>query len=111
MTSNLDRAADVITETEIRIQGHEFDLPPDRPQAFSQALADAGLLMSDLPEPRIRSIEGYHASHPWAEWGDDAVTCANGHIRVAEHGEMSADEARELAVYLISAAEYTEENA
>jgi len=74
----------------------------------ARALADAGLLAPDLPEPRI-NIGG------WQEWGHkhgNCVTLHNGMVTVEIPDDISRDlspgEARELAAWLNAAADYAE---
>lgn len=75
----------------------------------ADALADAGLLAPDLPEPRIDIGE-------WQEWGHkhgNKVTLHNGMVTVIIPDDISRDltreEAQELAAWLNAAANYSQE--
>lgn len=50
MTTNIDRAAEVMLATERKEQGHVCDVDPQRLREYARALADAGLL-TGLPAP------------------------------------------------------------
>lgn len=74
----------------------------------AQALADAGLLAPDLPEPRI-DLGG------WQEWGHkhgNRVTLENGMVTIEIPDDISRDltpeEARDLAAWLNAAANHKE---
>lgn len=67
-------------------------------------------LAPDLPEPDIKSVNGYHIHHPWAQWGINETT-----VHVVKTGDVlveyddnptyfDAAEARKLAAILNAAA-------
>lgn len=88
-------------------------------ERIADALANAGLLTPDLPEPSRRSIEGYHTAHPWAEWdaGHNRVIAlkeGEPEVVIQDVGDpelcitMHPDEARDAAHALLAAADETE---
>lgn len=103
MTTNIDRATHVINET----YADEYVKPHMTPPKVAQALADAGLLMPDLPETSETDGLIY--------FGDDGKTYALPDGRVAVlHGDWwsyaTAEELRNHAYALLAAADHTERN-
>ena len=112
--STKERAANVIYDT-LSGQYGDFRFPTDA----AQAVADAGLLAPDLPEPVRRSIEGYHTAHPWAEWdtGNNRVIAlkeGEPEVVIQDVGDpelciiMHPGEARDAAHALLAAADEAE---
>lgn len=99
--TNIERAADIVRE-------HSFSR---RSEDVAQALADAGLLMPDLPEPtRWKQNEE-------PEWDACYTTVTpagyEGRIIVEdsdEKWEASAGNVRDLALAMLAAADYAERN-
>lgn len=89
----------------------------DETECCVKALEEAGLLMPDLPKPTSTSIAGYHKAHPWTEWDiGDWVVGVNMHggIYTREDNDLWSetvltDEARGIALALLAAANYAEE--
>lgn len=118
--SNQDRAAKVIDR-------HGFD-PCREPECIAQDLADAGLLAPDLPAlssdyatievPTRRTLIMDDADCPTLYEDEDSILVGivNGEVELSLgiHDEISvtllADKARGLAVALLAAANYAEEN-
>lgn len=108
MTTNIDRAAEIIED--LIDEPHMY---PDggMPDAAAQALADDRLLMPDLPEPTIwRS-----GKEPRWIACDTEIEPAGYEQRVLVHDvdiswDIGADDARDLAYALLAAADYTERN-
>lgn len=111
MTTNIDRAAEALAD---------WALPGVPPEVVAQALADAGLLMPDLPKP---DREGYW----WPEHGrsyghvrigsvrsdNDRVVISRGDPDVASRYTsmtLTKNEALELASILTAAADCAERN-
>ena len=112
--SNSEKAVEVIFATEKRIQGHAYDLDEARVRAYAQALADAGLLAPELPEPDRKLTE---------RWGEKDLEFAYWEIPYAARVEtsrgwevslripdryMSTETARKLANILLAAANHAE---
>lgn len=104
MTTNIDRAADIVRENSFS----------RRSEDVAQALADATppLLMPDLPEPEIEN----YSNQP--TWFDSEVEVRNGAVEFY-HGGYANEEndyicspavARDLAYALLAAANYAEKN-
>lgn len=88
------------------IDRHGFD-PCREPECIAQALADAGLLAPDLPEPSAGSDGAllWNNETVWIE--DDEVDVYTDIPR--SFGWMTPNEARNLAHALLAAADHTEE--
>lgn len=65
MTNNAEKAAFVINET----YADEYVKPHMTPLAVAQALADAGLLMPELPEPDCRHDDPEYREEYSDAWG------------------------------------------
>lgn len=107
--TNIDRAAQVI---DTWIQDHTLTLDTGNPHYLASALADAGLLAPELPEPSNPGIFVPNGAG-WLPGGPDGPsvwTAPHGRIMVQriEPGELTPDEARELALALLAAAERAE---
>lgn len=105
--SNIERAADVIYETLAGKYG-DFQIPTDA----GEALADAGLLTPDLPEPdEADFVPGGKGWLPGGPHGPSIWTAPDSRIMVQrlEPGDLTPDEAREVAHALLAAANYAEE--
>lgn len=108
MTSNYQRA--------LELADHIADVD-ESPRELVKQLHQNGLLMPDLPKPTIASIKGYHRNHPWAEWDiGDWVVGVNKHGGIwtrEDNNPLSetvlTDEARGIALALLAAANYAEE--
>lgn len=101
-----DRATLVINET----YADEYVKSHMTPMKVARALADAGRLMPDLPEPKIDS-DG------WATWDSSSVTEAAYHsekgLWTYDDGRMvqdSPERLREVAYIYLAAADYSERN-
>ena len=71
--------------------------------AAAKELHDQGLLMPDLPEPKLYG--------ELAEFGDEEVfaACGTSKVRIyIDDARMSSESARELALMLLAAANYAE---
>lgn len=111
MTTNKERAEKAIQE----LTG-TGELGKNAAQAIAQSLADAGLLMPDLPAPRM--VDRYPGSVCWKVC-TDPTAAARRHIGVrVDHahriklnvvGESLPTEAREAAYALLAAADYAEQ--
>lgn len=104
MTTNIERTAAAIREAfnamspSITLNGAET--------VIAQALADAGLLMPDLPEPDMRRVSG---TSFWCE-GDLYAHRGSRKVRLqVEDSRMSSDEARAIAFGLLAAADHAEQ--
>ena len=94
--SNIDKATEILTRLDEWI-----DLSPEN---AVEALADAGLIAPDLPEPKLYG--------ELAEFGDEEVFAARGTRKVRIYiydARMISEEARKLALMLLAAANYAEE--
>lgn len=101
--TNIDRAAEVLWLLEPHLSTSECD---DQARELAQALADAGLLASDLPEPTVKD-DG------WAEWGGEVEFHPAEGLWSYDNGAMtldSPDRLREVALIYLAAAKYAEEN-
>lgn len=108
MTTNIDRAVKRILDAETEYRGHPYDIYPDDLRRWLQALAEAGLLMPDLPE--IDKVEGNEYANVYStanglvclyaadNYGDDPMV-------------LDPDDARDVALALLAAANYAEEHA
>ncbi|WP_288833706.1 hypothetical protein [uncultured Corynebacterium sp.] len=106
-TTNIDRAADIIYDT-LSGQYGDFCIPTDA----AEALADAGLIAPDLPEPDDPSIfvPGGKGWLPGGPDGPSVWTAPGGTVMVQriEPGDLTPDEAREVAHALLAAANHAE---
>lgn len=105
MTTNIERAAEVIR----RVDGnHTLGAG-----ALAEALADAGRLMADLPEPVITHLEDVGVDLPIWETENYAVGCLPGYgitIETPSHGNPTTpEETRKVAYALLAAANYVEQ--
>lgn len=115
MTTNIERAAEVIREARLgapRTRGMEDTISP----YIAQALADADLIMPDPAKPAVSSIEGYHTYHPWAIWhaeGLDVSIGDEGTIYIDDETgrniSMSPGQARSLVPVLLAAFTHAEQ--
>lgn len=106
--SNKEHAAKTIYKT-LSGQYGDFRIPTDA----AQALADAGLLAPDLPEPNDESIFVPNGKG-WlfgGLYGPSVRTAPDSRIMVQriEPGDLTPEEAREVAYALLAAANYAEE--
>lgn len=96
--SDLEKAAQVVYES-----CYGRNLHPGQVSSIVRGLNDAGLLAPDLPEPEIYE--------ELAEFGDEEVLAARGAGKVRlyiDDPRMSSESARELALMLLTAADYAE---
>lgn len=97
--TNQERAAEVILKAEYEHRGHTCDLYTDT-HVYAKALADAGLLMPDLPAPD---------EDEWEVFGN-VISLDGMHILpMIENDALTPDEAREIAYMLLAAAKLAEE--
>lgn len=104
--SNIDRAAGVIYDT-LNGQYGDFRFPMDA----AQALADAGLIAPDLPEPNEANfVPDGKGWLPGGPHGPSVWTAPDSRIMVQriEPGDLTPDEAREVAHALLAAANHAE---
>ncbi|MDN6428183.1 hypothetical protein [Acidipropionibacterium jensenii] len=105
--ANIDRAAEIIEDRLARWEVTHYEPNSDY---LAQALADAGLLAPDLPEP-----DGF------CVWDMDnlvvRVDRPTRNVRLeyvdpyeGQEVHMFSDEAREVALFLLAAADYAERN-
>lgn len=99
--SNRDRAAEIIDE-------HSFE-----PECIASYLTDTGLIAPDLPDPDESMIfvpEG-RGWLPSGKNGPSVWTAPGGRIMVQriEPGDLTPEEAREVAHALLAAANYSQE--
>lgn len=101
--SNIDRAGEVIA-TAMEEVAHGY---PSMPGVIAQALADAGLLAPDLPEPTDRSIPEWEMPNN----EHHAVSVSRyGTVRIwGDTSGYEPAEARALAAALLSAAAWAEQ--
>lgn len=102
--SNRDRAADVI-------RAHGTD-PCREPECIAQDLADAGLLAPDLPEANEANfVPDGKEWLPGGPHGPNIWTAPDSTVMVQriEPGDLTPEEAREVANSLYAAANYSEE--
>lgn len=110
--SNKEHAAETIYKT-LSGQYGDFRIPTDA----AQALADAGLLAPDLPQPDELGVLGKYDMAEWLPLGtgleNPIVWTAFGAgcvmIQRIESGQLTPGEAREVAHALLAAANYTED--
>lgn len=102
--STIARAAQIIRD-------HGSD-PCREPECIAQDLADAGLLAPDLPEPNDTGIfvpdgKGWL---PGGQHGPSIWTAPGGRVMVQriEPGDLTPEEAREVAHAMLAAANYSE---
>ena len=94
-----DIIADVIWTDEGELRGTVTEA--------AKALADAGLLMPDLPEPTYGVAQG----HPvWTGNGGDKIDLSEDGIIGVSSRDRNAEQARDLAYRLLAAADYAEKN-
>lgn len=114
MTTNIDRAAKVLWLPEPHLSDRECD---EQARELAQALADAGLLMPELPEPDdlldAMSLDG--AIGVMAIWGHNVDVEAMRNPRLRGQGAVTVfgrqvRNPRELANQILSAAAYAEEH-
>lgn len=101
--TNIDRAAEVLWLLEPHLSTSEC---ADRARELAQDLAEAGLLMPDLPEPTVED-DG------WAEWGGEVEFHPAEGLWSYDNGAMtldSPDRLREVALIYLAAAKYAEES-
>lgn len=112
--SNQDKAARIVGKT---LSRWDMDGRPDIPGGIdaliAKELADAGLLMPDLPEPDKNSSTG---TSVWWEKGTLGVTVYPGGeigmmIEWDEEARYTAATAQAQALVLLAAAEHAEEEA
>lgn len=126
--TNIDRAAEVLWLPEPHLSDSECD---DQARELAQALADAGLLMPDLPDPYISEFDTAAVFVPDEDSEDGAYIDVrvetgshrrgritvdldpssgsnNGFILVRAH--VSPQWCREAAALLLAAADYAERN-
>ena len=102
--SNRDRAADVI-------RAHGTD-PCREPECIAQDLADAGLLAPDLPEANEANfVPDGKEWLPGGPHGPNIWTAPDSTVMVQriEPGDLTPEEAREVANALYAAANYSQE--
>lgn len=107
--TTLDSATDVI-----RAHGTN---PCNEPECIAQDLADAGLLAPDQPEPDRQGKSGQFRMAEWLPLGtgleNPIVWTAAGAGRVMiqriEPGELTPEGTRKVALALLAAANYTEQ--
>lgn len=108
--TNIDRAAEHLDSLD-RLYGYASGQKPTN-AVRAQALADNGYLMPDLPEP----VENQYTHHPswfngWVEQNRGEVELHhNGYANGEEETTLTAEEARDLALALLAAADHTERN-
>ena len=111
--SNIDRAAKVVKAAILK--------DPGTARSIAQALADADLLMPDLPKPDgiVPISDGtetpYGTGQTIAHWttGEDHYAGGAGSVvflSADEQWEIPAKEARKKALFLLAAADYAERN-
>lgn len=108
MTTNIDRAAEVLWLSEPHLSTSECD---DQAREQAQALADAGLLMPDLPEPTIWE---QNEEPIWEALGENIQTAGYEGRVIVEDGddwwEALAVDIRKYALAMLAAADYAERN-
>ena len=96
MTSNIDRAAEVIRQVD---GDHTLGAG-----AIAEALADAGLLTPHLPEPTRIQPDG---SPEWAS-ASHATIGVDGNLVYSDGALLTPGEAREEAAMILAAADHAE---
>ena len=109
--SNMEKAAQMIRDLS-EVDGETLGYA--HVHNIAQALADAGLLAPDLPEPDKTGILVQDARW-WLLGGPDdpsvwAAPDSPVMVQRIEPGELTPDEAREVAHALLAAADYSEGN-
>lgn len=107
MTTNIDRAADVIAGCWPNGRG----VRKDDAIVLARALADAGLRVLDLPEPRMIGRRGPLGGLR-AEWGIgfDTVIADGPNVRAGRYlHPLTPEQARDLGYALLAAADHAEE--
>lgn len=102
--SNREKAAEVI-------RTHGTD-PCREPECIAQDLADAGLITPDLPEPDEANFVPHGKGWlPGGPHGPSIWTAPDSTVMVQriEPGDLTPEEAREVAHALLAAADYSEE--
>lgn len=108
--SNIERAADVIDQW--TQEGYELNSAVGSPHAIAERLADAGLLTPDLPEPDEANFVPHGKGWlPGGPHGPSVWTAPDSRIMVQriEPGDLTPEEAREVANALYAAANYSQE--
>lgn len=107
--TNIDRAAEHLNSLD-RLYAYASGNEPSNAER-AQALADAGLLMPDLPEPvqddNFLNSSVWNVRTPCEHVG---VRIIRGKIRSSIVGTYGTEEAREAALALLAAADYAERN-
>ncbi|HAT6582871.1 TPA: hypothetical protein JAK83_002453 [Corynebacterium striatum] len=111
--TNIDKAADLLYQRSKELLGVDSDAAHRACQEHAQALADAGLLTPELPEPNDPGIfvpdgkgwipGGPHGPSVWTAPGSPIM------VQRIEPGDLTSDEARKLAYALLAAANHAEE--
>lgn len=109
--STLDKAARVIDQW--TQEGYELNHAVGSPHAIAERLADAGLLAPDLPEPNDPAIFVPNGKG-WLPCGPDdpSVWTAPDSVIIVqriEPGNLTPNEARQVAYALLAAANYSED--
>lgn len=111
--TNIDKAADLLYQRSKELLGVDSDAAHRACQEHAQALADAGLLTPELPEPNDPGIfvpdgkgwipGGPHGPSVWTAPGSPIM------VQRIEPGDLTPDEARGVALVLLAAANHAEE--
>ncbi|MFR9910146.1 hypothetical protein ACL1HT_00785 [Corynebacterium striatum] len=111
--TNIDKAADLLYQRSKELLGVDSDAAHRACQEHAQALADAGLLTPELPEPNDPGIfvpdgkgwipGGPHGPSVWTAPGRPIM------VQRIEPGDLTPDEARGVALVLLAAANHAEE--
>lgn len=111
--TNIDKAADLLYQRSKELLGVDSDAAHRACKEHAQALADAGLLATDLPEENdldIFASEGKEwiqvcsdVPHVWA--APDGLVM----VQRIGPGELTPTEAREVAYALLAAAQYAKD--
>ncbi|HAT1184793.1 TPA: hypothetical protein I8V37_002524 [Corynebacterium striatum] len=112
--TNIDKAADLLYQRSKELLGVDSDAAHRACKEHAQALADAGLIMTDLPEPSYTVTECEEEYPVWEPGSGYSIEKeAPGEVTVSYHGEpaepLTPQEARSLAAALLAAASHTEE--
>lgn len=108
--SNIEKAIEVAQRVEHQVLTAASYVSPPSPREYVEALADAGLLMPDLPEPDVVKLNGdikYFAG----EGKQVSFDKRSEWIQVMLNGPLLPTESRELAYALLAAAGYAEKEA